>query len=247
MPKIAIGIQVRSESQRLPNKALMEIKGKKVLDYIYKAAHEAAKYLNRQKPVTREGSYYNPYDVTVYLLTPKGDAINSIYKKICPIISIENQDDVLARYMELYDETGADHIVRLTADCVHMPTHMISRAIKTAVIKNADYVSNIIYRTSPEGFDVEVLSPKMLNFLNENTATNLHLREHVSLFLVQDITKRPNFYRENFKIWHLFEHFDFSGIKTSIDVMEEYLTSKRNIESVDNKKKEAAKSGYISE
>lgn len=247
MPKIAIGIQCRSDSKRLPNKVLMEIRGQKVLDYIYKAAFDAAKYLNRQRPMSKDGIVYDNYDVEVYLLTPKDDPINAIYKRMCNLLSIPNHDDVLSRYIELYEETNADFIVRLTADCVHMPTHLISRAIKTAVIKNADYVSNVVHRTSPEGFDVEVLSPRMLMYLNEQTEGNIKLREHVTLALVQDLSQNPDFYKTNFKIWHLFEHYDFSAIKTSIDTMEEYLFAKRNIESVDNKKREAAKSGFISE
>ena len=221
--------------------------GKRVLEYIYDAAYDASKFLNRQKPADRDGTFYDPYDVTVHLLTPKVDKINQLYQRIRSIFSVDNEDDVLSRYMKMAEQTDADYVVRLTGDCLHMPIHMISRVIKTAVIKKADYASNIIHRTSPEGFDVEAMSIKMLNFLNDETEEDMHMREHVSLYLVQDILKRPEFYKKNFKIWHLFEHYDFSAVKTSLDIPEEFQISKRNMESVHRKKMEAKLSGFISE
>lgn len=246
MPKVAIGIQARMTSERLPGKSMLKLEGVPMIDRIWNTCVESAMFLNRQNPKSRDGNAYDKYEVSVHLLLPAKDELVSIYKVIRSIFEHHEENDCLSRYIRMANQTEADYIVRVTGDCVHIPTHMISRAIKNAVIKDADYVSNVVHRTSCEGFDVEVLSRAMLDYVDQLAGPDPMAREHVTLALVQDIHDRPEFYKENFNIWHLFEHYDFSGIKTSVDTQKDYEIAKRNFASVERKKREASKSGYVS-
>jgi len=108
-------------------------------------------------------------------------------------------------------ECHADFIVRLTADCPLIPANLISKHIQTALKENYDYLSNVDpkWRTSPDGFDCEVLSRQALNWAHEHAVTPYD-KEHVTPLLR---ASPPSW----LTVGHMVGFVDLAGIKLSLD------------------------------
>ncbi len=216
--KIAIGIQARSTSKRLPRKIHMVLTHRTILDHVIKSARDAAIYMNR----------FAQKRISVYLLVPFDDEI--IFKRNefeIPIIE-GPEDDVLARYVSLAKKTKADYYCRITADCPLLPHYVISKLITLASVNDYDYVSNVDERcrTSPDGNDCEVFSKKLLNWLDENAKGTD--REHVTTLARRD---PPDWIRHGTVI----NFQDSSGEKFSVDTMEDLDSVRERLHRVEIK------------
>lgn len=101
--------------------------------------------------------------------------------------------DVLSRYCGAERTFGpADHVVRLTADCPVADWRVIDACIGSHLESGADYTSNSVDRTMPEGLDVEVMKASVLRLTGEE-ACDPYDREHVTPF----IYRNPDRFRLN--------------------------------------------------
>jgi spore coat polysaccharide biosynthesis protein SpsF (cytidylyltransferase family) len=207
MKKVIIGIQARSTSTRLPNKAHFRLGERRILDHVIDSAKSARNYLNKYE-------YKNGFNVDVVLLVPDGDAIENDFSRACEVAT-GSEADVLSRYVDIAKQKEADYICRITGDCPLLPSFIITRMIKIAMDIGVDYISNVDegVRTSLDGADCEVMSVKALNWLDEN-ATDPVSREHVTLRLR---AQPPSWLDAGVII----DWFDLSGIKLSIDTQDD--------------------------
>ena len=168
-------IQARLSSTRLPGKVLRPLAGRSVLSWVIRAAAHTAGI------------------GTVIVATSSAaddDAVAEEAVRAGAEVVRGPLDDVLARY-ELAAETHpCDAVVRLTADC---PLHDPSLIAQVVGVWLSDpelhYVSNVLARTLPRGFDVELVRRDVLAEQYE-TASGAH-REHVT----SGIYTRPEVYR----------------------------------------------------
>lgn len=177
---VSVGIQARSTSSRFPRKMHAYIHRSTVLDHVLDSVNEAACYINRW------GKKGILVDVT--LLVPEGD---EIIRRVRNVAIIEgSEDDVLSRYAALQKSRNADYVVRITGDCPLIPSFIISKLINIAALNAYDYVSNVDERcrTTPDGFDCEVISKKLLCWADE-TAREPGDREHVTTLMRRDPPK----------------------------------------------------------
>ena len=199
---VAIVIQARSTSKRFPGKIFERIGSKQVLQHVLDACYNSAGYINVR-------SSTHGVVCGVSLAVPTNDAILVPYAKHNIIQGPE--DDVLRRYAIAREKLGADYIVRITADCPFVPPFMISKMIQNAVKYKIDFHSNAEprSRTVPDGWDVEVISKKLLEWLDENAKEPAD-REHVTSMLA--VSPPP---------WAVIEPVvgfaDFSEVKLSVD------------------------------
>lgn len=126
-----------------------------------------------------------------------------------------DESDVLGRYHACLEANPAAYIVRLTSDCPLLDPGMIDTIVAWTLSSKADYGSNLLPATFPDGFDVEVISSKLLQWLHEN-ATDPADREHVTWRLRRD----PKLQSE-LKIFNLSGLLDYSDIKLSVDTKED--------------------------
>lgn len=210
MPKVSnvlIAIQARSTSKRFPKKVFEMIDGKPVLQHVIDACNRAAQYNNKY-------SYKNNINVSVAVLVPYGDLIIKQFSGKALIFE-GPEDDVLMRYKIASDKMNSDYIVRITADCPLIPSHVITKHITTVVMNNHDYVSNVDeeLRTAADGMDCEAFSKNLLDYVNLSAKEDRY-REHVTLMM-----------RENppdwAKIGHIVGFLDMSSVKLSIDTPED--------------------------
>jgi spore coat polysaccharide biosynthesis protein SpsF (cytidylyltransferase family) len=226
--KILIAIQARSTSTRFPGKALALLRGQPVLWHVIQSAKKSAAYINK---------FPGRYDrsAEVCLVCPAGDEGIANYRWNTSIVWGDLKD-VLSRFHKAINEFDADYVVRLTGDCPMIPSFVISKMITYACENNYDYVSNVgdqgeEFRTSPDGFDCEVVSRRMLEELNKLSLTDFD-REHVTTFIRRE---KP----EWAKIGHAINYLDLSGLKLSIDTPEDLERVERHMSVLEEKIKRA--------
>lgn len=203
--KVLIGIQARSTSTRLPLKCDAMIGPKTILEHVLATVTDAVDFMTR-----------NMRDPPVFysaLLIPRGDPLRRYDSQITVIEG--DEWDVLSRYEKALVLYKPDYLVRLTADCPLIPEYVISKHIRSALYGNIDYLTygHPRFRTSPDGFDVEVLSKRMLRWLCDH-ARKPHDREHVTTLLVSD---PPDWAKHG----HVVDHIDRSSVKLSVDTVED--------------------------
>jgi len=191
-----------------------------LVDHVIGNATYSSRYINRH-------THRTGVKCQVFLLVPKGD--NRLLVSRPGVTVIEgDENDVLSRYTKMQDQHPADFICRITADCPMVPSAMITKAIMGAVKGPWDFMTNAMpgYRTYPDGSDVEVMSAKLLEHLAKNAVGSQ--REHVTNLLWQDFPAWAS-------ISHMFNNYDFSDLKYSVDTEEDFERVKDNYESVRDK------------
>jgi spore coat polysaccharide biosynthesis protein SpsF len=140
---IAAIIQARMGSTRLPGKVLKEISGRPMLWHV---VHRI-----RQTQLVDE----------VIVATSTGDGDDEI-AAFCEQAGVRyfrgSESDVLDRYYQTAKNVAATTIVRVTADCPFIDPTIIDKVITAHLGNGYDYISNTIYRSYPDGLDVEVFS-----------------------------------------------------------------------------------------
>lgn len=162
-------LQARTTSTRLPNKVLLPILGKPML------AHQIARTL---------GS--NAIDTLVVATSDEtyDDPIEALCKQLNVTCFRGSLHDVLDRFYQAAQAYPAEHIVRMTADCPVIDPQVIDDVIKLHKSSGADYSSNVLPPTFPDGLDVEVMSFAALKEAWQN-AMLASQREHVTPYINQ--------------------------------------------------------------
>ncbi|ATG54404.1 spore coat protein [Brachybacterium ginsengisoli] len=165
--RIVAVIQARTGSSRLPGKVLRPLGGRPVLGWVVRAAQEA------------EGVD----DVVIATSTAAGDdAVAALGEELGVTVVRGSEDDVLSRFALALEETGADAVVRLTADCPLADPALISSVVSMwRADPSLDYAATILVRTLPRGMDVELASKDALRIADAE-AESYH-RTHVTSYL----------------------------------------------------------------
>jgi glutamate-1-semialdehyde aminotransferase/spore coat polysaccharide biosynthesis protein SpsF (cytidylyltransferase family) len=166
MKTVAI-IQARMGSTRLPGKVLTDLAGKPVLAWVVNAARAAL----------------GVDDVWVATSTAAADdAIVAWCDKNKVAGYRGSEADVLDRYVGAAKASGADIVVRLTADCPFLDPSIIAQVVRLRAATGVDYASNVDPATWPDGLDCEVVTVKALTAAHAEATRPSH-REHVTPFV----------------------------------------------------------------
>jgi spore coat polysaccharide biosynthesis protein SpsF (cytidylyltransferase family) len=195
MGKVVAIIQARMGSTRLPGKVLLPLGGKPMIVQMVERVKRSA--------LVDE----------VWVAIPIPDRPT----ELCDVL-VDNgiacmcgsEEDVLDRYYHVANLVGADHIVRLTADCPLIDPNVIDNVIDDYLFYEADYTSNVDPPEHPDGMDVEVFSFSMLEDAWTN-ATSQEDREHVTTW----IQRNTETFADNSNIKH-------SDIRLTVDYIEDY-------------------------
>lgn len=160
-------IQARMGSTRLPNKVLLDLHGKTVLEHV----------INRVKK-----SKYIDKVIVATTIEEKDLAIVKLCSELNTQVYCGSVDDVLDRYYQAAKLFKPKNVVRITADCPLMDPGVIDSVVKAHEINLCDYTSNVIEETFPDGEDVEVIKYNTLNEAWEDSKLASE-REHVTLYI----------------------------------------------------------------
>jgi spore coat polysaccharide biosynthesis protein SpsF (cytidylyltransferase family) len=196
--KIWAIIQARLGATRLPGKVLLKLNGRTVLEHVI-ARVLKAKTINGVVVATT----VNKEDLSiVHLVSGKGI---SVY--------CGSSEDVLDRYYQAARLFNIEHVIRITADCPVIDPKIIDRVVSDYFKKQADYCSNTLRETFPDGQDVEVFSFKALTIAWRNAKLSSE-REHVTPY----IRKRAKL----FKLVSYENKIDLSKKRWTLDRIEDY-------------------------
>lgn len=172
-------IQARTSSSRLPGKVLMDLCGVPMI-------------VRQLERVQRAESL--DHIVVATSDDPTDDQLAEIVHTAGYAVVRGPLDDVLARFSRTIDQLHPDVVVRITADCPLISPHVIDLVVQAFHSSEADYVSNTLAPTYPDGLDVEVVKATALQQLANNTSDPVE-REHVTLGMY----RKPDQFRvENF-------------------------------------------------
>jgi spore coat polysaccharide biosynthesis protein SpsF (cytidylyltransferase family) len=165
MTALAI-VQARMGSTRLPGKVLMPLGPTSVLELVL--ARLAAAPVDEIVVATSD----RPID------DPVADTASS-----AGVSCVRGSElDVLGRFALALDAHPADEVVRITADCPLVDPEIVGIALDARRSADADYASNTLVRTFPDGLDVEVIAAGALRAA-AGDATDDAEREHVTPFV----------------------------------------------------------------
>ncbi|MER3521212.1 MAG: hypothetical protein C4317_02935 [Acidimicrobiia bacterium] len=193
-----IGIQARTGSTRLPGKTIAKLGSQTVLEWVVQRARAASLHSG------------------VFVLT-SSETSDDVICEVANYLGVEcvrgSEDDVLSRFMNLLRLKCPPAVVRITADCPFVDPKVIDAVIKAWWHQGnrADYASNTLKRTFPDGLDVEVVSTEALARVN-SVARGIH-REHVTSY----ITAFP----ESFRCISVELNVDCSWARVTLDTAED--------------------------
>lgn len=159
-------VQARTGSTRLPGKVLADVGGMTMLTFLLRRLQPLR--VDRVVVATTE----NPADDDVAALAHDEGAE----------VVRGPEDDVLGRFALALDRFPARTVVRITADCPLTDPALADAALGIRDVTGADYVSNTLVRTFPDGLDVEVIDADALRSAATEAVDPVE-REHVTPFV----------------------------------------------------------------
>jgi len=193
-------IQARMSSSRLPGKVLLPLADGPMIE--------------RQVERTARASTLDRI-VVATSSDPGDDQLADVLTRAGIEVIRGPLEDVLARYQQAIETYRPDVVVRMTADCPLISPTIIDHVVQAFHASDADYVSNTMQPTYPDGLDVEVVTADAVQKAAA-TFTDPHEREHVTL----GIYRRP----EHFAIKNVIDPTgrDNSHLRWTVDTPEDY-------------------------
>lgn len=156
--KTAVFIPVRTKSTRLPGKAMLEVNGRPIIEYLIERVKSASK----------------PDLIVICTTTnPEDRALAPIAARNNIEIFRGSEKDILDRYLQAADKFGVDFIVNVDGDDIFCDPEYMDKVVETFIKTDADYIEchGLPFGAAPSGVKVEALK-KVCRMKNEdNTET----------------------------------------------------------------------------
>lgn len=194
-------------STRLPGKVLLPVGGQPLLQYHVARVQQSGLPLYLAITANATDDSLADFAATRQLPCTRGD-----------------EQDVLARYQQCAAVHELDIIVRVTSDCPLLDGRLIAENVQTYIHFNNPrlYLSNVLERTYPRGFDFEIFSRELLEeaFLHATLPAD---REHVTPYIHQNRSGKVLFQ-------HITRQQDRSAYRLTVDTAEDFQLIKQLIE-----------------
>jgi spore coat polysaccharide biosynthesis protein SpsF len=156
-------------SSRLPGKVLLPVLGRPLLEHMVERLRRSRR-------------------IDAIVLATTAEAASDPLEALAAELGIGcfrgSEDDVLGRVLGAARAHDADVIVETTADCPLIDPAVVDLVVERFEQGDADYCSNTLERTYPDGLDVEVFPTAVLAEVDRLTADPAD-REHVSLYIYE--------------------------------------------------------------
>jgi spore coat polysaccharide biosynthesis protein SpsF len=168
-------VQARMGSSRRPGKVLADVAGRPMLDLVLDRALAVSAQAVVVATTTEPGD-----DAIAAHVAARGDGVRCVRG---------SETDVLGRYALAAETSGAEIVVRITADCPLTDPAVIDRMLAKRAAEGLDYSGvwtaapyDPARRRFPHGLDAEGLTAAALHAAARE-ATTAYDREHVTPFL----------------------------------------------------------------
>ena len=167
MPKVAVLLQVRMKSTRLPRKAMLTIEDKSLMEHV----------------IDRLKAAKTTYDIIICTSTHQDDRILLELAERTGIKGFAgNEEDVLDRFIQAANREKADVIIRVTGERPLVSLVHLDRMVEHHIKTNTDYTAT---KQLPAGVAVEVISTSALEKAYQ-LADNPELSEYMTLYFRED-------------------------------------------------------------
>ena len=184
--KIVATIEARMNSSRLPGKVLLPVQERPILGILIERLRKV-KLIN---------------EIVVATTSSKSD---DIIVDFCKENNVKvfrgSEEDVMGRVIGAAESVLGDVIVEITGDCPLIDPSIVEQFITIFLANKAEYVSNSIVRSYPDGMDVQVFSLEILkksykltNEKLDREHVTLHIRNNPNLFSHLNIIAPPEIY-----------------------------------------------------
>lgn len=181
--KIVATIEARMTSTRLPGKPLLVAAGMTMLEHL----------VRRLRAVPS-------IDLIVLATTVNANDVKLV--ELADRLGIAtfrgDEDDVMQRVIEAAASVNADTVVEITGDCPVIDPEIVEQTIRMFKAHQADYVSNVLVRSYPDGMDTQVFhletlkrSAAMTTDRLDREHVTLHIRNHPELFTHVHLVASP--------------------------------------------------------
>ena len=193
---VAIIIQARTGSSRLPGKVLAELGGRPTLTFLTERL--------------RRCNYVDNFILATTELE-EDDYLAALGESIGLNVVRGSQNDVLSRFATAVKATDASTIVRITGDCPLVDPNLLDEMVEEFKNQDFDYFSNCITPTYPDGLDIEIFTRRAL-LLAQAECKDASQREHVTPWI-----------RESGRCFlgQKQHHTDFSAMRWTVDEPED--------------------------
>ncbi|MEN0057471.1 MAG: glycosyltransferase family protein [Bdellovibrio sp.] len=191
---IAVIVQARLGSTRLPGKVLMDIAGYPLIHHVFA----------RLKPSTLVNKF-----ILATTDLPQDDALAEWAAQQGLDCYRGSETDVLDRYYQAAKIFKVDIVVRVTADDPFKDYRMLDAMLAELETKKKDFISNNNPPSFPEGMDLEIMTFESLQKAAQQARDSFE-REHVT----QYIYRHPEMFKiANFRN----QEGDFSDLRWTLD------------------------------
>lgn len=161
-------IQARCGSTRLPQKVLMDLCGKPLLQRMIERVKRSKK-------------------IDEVMVVTSIDKSNLPVLRLCAELGVRagvgSEDDVLDRYYQTAKLLKPEYVIRLTGDCPCIDPELIDFAI-SQIEEDTDYCSNTLVPTFADGLDLEIIRYGALERAWREARHSFE-REHVTQYIVR--------------------------------------------------------------
>lgn len=208
--KIVATIEARMTSSRLPGKVLLPVLGQPLLHHL----------VARLKAVP---------SLDEIVLATTANATDDVLEAFAKEEGIGcfrgSETDVMARVIGAAESANTDVIVEITGDCPIIDPQLVEQTIRMFRAHDADYVSNSLIRSYPDGMDTQVFRLQTLKRSAGMTNDPLD-REHVS----RHICQHPELFRRVHLVAPSALHWPELGL--TLDEEADYRLLKKIIEAL---------------
>ncbi len=198
--RIGIVTQARMTSTRLPGKVLLRASGNSLLGWHLRRLRQTGLPVLLATTTSATDDVLATFGAAHGLPVTRGD-----------------EHDVLGRFQLCAQEHDLEAVVRVTSDCPLIAPELIVEAVARyrAAADPRLYLSNVLRRTYPRGFDFEIFSRELL----EEAARRATLpaeREHVTPYINQNSSGTV-------QLAHFTRFADASGYRLTVDTPEDFV------------------------
>ena len=160
-------VQARMGSSRLPGKVVADLGGRHCVLQLLLERVQAA-----------------PVDLVVVATTVarRDDVVADLSESLGVAVVRGPEADVLRRFALVLDTYPAEQVVRITGDCPLVDPSVVAKVLDDHARAGADFTSNTLIRSYPDGLDVEVVSAAALRAADAEAVDHVE-REHVTPFV----------------------------------------------------------------
>jgi spore coat polysaccharide biosynthesis protein SpsF len=201
--RIAVIVQARLSSQRLPGKVLLDLGGAPVLERMLERVRAAS----------------TPFETIVATsFDASCDEIAALCRR-CDVRCFRGHPlDLLDRHVQAAREVDADIVVKIPSDCPLIDPRIIDRVLRAYLERHGqvDFVSNLHPPSYPDGNDVEVMTRDVIETAAAEAVKDYE-REHTTPF----IWDRPERFRLHNVTWE--KGVDYSQqFRLTLDYIHDY-------------------------